>query len=242
MRHSLLPSFCVALVLLTTACHGGSATVTSTLPGKTLELHTVFGWIQTTTTTIDPMTSAWTQKTLDADKRPLFIVASGGSFDPTQDLRFLSATDLFQVSLDDQRLGYLYFVIPDSSKVATGQALQLIPIGATPDPAVMSSGQFALGWGYKKLQNVAAVDLALPLGGKVTTAVSFSQVPHKLNDPFAAILAVQYATTMGDPANALAGTVSVKLSGQLVSETLGPCNGAYVGFGAGSAISCTADR
>ena len=217
MRHvpgSVIRTVLFASLAALVGCGTGSASVTDSISNTSMQLNTVYGLIQTVSG-VDAKGNY-----MAASTRSLDIVASGATFDATKDLRFDSAADQFQDAEDNQKNGWIVCHVTDVTKIITGTPYDFSAVG---------DGCY-VGFGDVQLTDATSLPGPFITGTKINYTMTFTELGSSVGGSFSSTFTYTVAAGPLDPADVETGTLTVKLSGPLVNELLGECNGVDLGL------------
>lgn len=212
-------STALVLGLTLAACSGaGSAEVTGSFGSFTLELNTVYGWIDATESKMDGGKLVFAPR----DKPRLHVVMSGAVFDPDQDLRFVSASELVDLARESQRLGSASLVVRNYHVFTVGGQLAIPNTGEGDAPRL----EMSLALGLNELESDATYPAAAPeFGDELTATLTLTEAGRAAGESVVGTVVVKLAPDEDDPADALGGEITIELDAPLISEWVAECNG-----------------
>lgn len=219
MRH-LLATLVAGAAISAVGCGGvGSADVDGEFGGYFFEFATVFGWIDAKQVEIDRGSVEFRNR-----EAPILQVRFfGASFDPEQDVRFMSAEEQFALALDNEHNGVMRLSVTELDKVNDGDAIEIPP----PDGADPSDPRLVITYelGLKKVRSDATYPGEVAaFGSDFSAKLTLESIGRAAGDTVKGSLVMTVKDDASDPPGARSGSMTVRFEAPLVNERIGECN------------------
>jgi hypothetical protein len=222
MKRSVLPW------VLTAAC-GGGASVEGQIGGRSFQLATVFGWIDATEAEVDPSAGKIIFKA--RSRKDLHVVMSGATYNPEQDVRFLTAAELADIGLQQVQNGYVELRVTNFDAVGAGAILtDPDPNGGGDAPELDANHRLAA----VRVEADAIFPMeALLFGSRTTYTLTVEEVGRASGESVSGTLVISVQRADGDPTVVQTGSITLDFTASLIGERIAECNA-----GEGRSQSC----
>lgn len=215
---TLAPTLFALPLLLTSAC-GTGAKITGDVAGFGFDLRTVYAWLDATES--DQMDGRIVYTT--RDRKTLRVVMSGASFDPEQDMRFMSASELQDLGRENTNNGSISFNVTNFDAVTNGLVL-ISPRedGTEDDPRLTSIN-------HRYAQQPLEPDAVYPaevigFGSRETYQLTITEAGKARGETFSGTLVIRIERDDDDRQDARTGEITVEFDASVIGEAIAECN------------------
>lgn len=217
--------YLMVLTAMVAACGGvGRASVAGDIGGETLEINTVYAWIESHAYTHQPESFALEP----LPQTVLYLRLSGATFDPTRDQRYVDVVELLRLAQEESRKGSIYLAVVNGDKAARGATFtelsQRERREKEPGDIYLSDSRFRMA--KPELDGEAPFEQTRPYwGGAGGLTVKLDAIGSEPGDVVTGTIELDVQRHERDPQSVVTGTLTVRFTAPLIQQRIAEANG-----------------